>query len=343
MVDALIEELQLQKKFFLGEPVATIYFGGGTPSLLTEDQLNRLLHTIYELHDVDPLAEITLEANPDDLTPANLKAFKNLGINRLSIGIQSFHDELLAFLHRAHDAARAASAFQWAREAGFSNISVDLIYAIPGQNTEMWLHDIQRVMSLNPEHISCYSLTIEEKTAFGKWASAGKLKPVPDDNAATQLETLIDQLEHNGYEHYEISNFAKPNYYSRHNSSYWKQQKYLGIGPGAHSYDGTHRIFTLRNNALYIKALSGGTIPAETELLTYENKINEYILTTLRTHWGTNLSVLKEQYDYDLFEQNQLYIQRLLDQQLATLEKNILMLSRKGKFLADKIALDLFV
>jgi len=343
MVKAMVDELYMQKDFLGGEPVNTIYFGGGTPSLLQDDEITTLLRTIYKLHTVDTDVEITLEANPDDLTTKNLEAFKRLGINRLSIGIQSFQNDLLSYLNRAHDSGRAISSFQWARDAGFTNISIDLIYAIPEQDNKKWLSDILQAVSLNPDHISCYSLTIEEKTAFGKWASAGKLRLVPDDVAAGQLEILIDQLEQHGYEHYEISNFARTGYYSRHNSNYWKHEKYLGIGPSAHSFNKTHRAFTISNNPLYIKAIAGGAMPVETELLTRENKVNEFILTTLRTSWGTNLKTLKMEYEHDLFEQNRAYIQSLLNMGLVTLENDILCLSRKGKFLADKIAADLFV
>jgi oxygen-independent coproporphyrinogen III oxidase len=343
MVGAMVEELRLQKDFLGNEPVNTIYFGGGTPSLLTEQEVAVLLRAVHLHHSVDPAAEITLEANPDDLTEKNLTAFKQAGINRLSIGIQSFQDDLLTYLHRAHDSVRAQKSFQWARNAGFTNISIDLIYAIPNQHDAKWLHDIEQAIALNPEHISCYSLTIEEKTAFGRWAAAGKLKLVPDDDAASQLEVLIGQLERTGYEHYEISNFSKPGYYSRHNSGYWKQQKYLGIGPSAHSYNGDIRAFTVSNNPLYLRAISSGNVPAETEVLTRENKINEFILTTLRTLWGTNLSSLKKEYQYDLLEQNHAYIKDLIDQGLAILENDTLFLTQKGKFLADKIASELFV
>lgn len=339
----MVEELRLQKDFLGNEPVNTIYFGGGTPSLLTKQEVAVLLRAVQLHHSVDPAAEITLEANPDDLTEKSLTAFKQAGINRLSMGIQSFQDDLLTYLHRAHDSTQARTTFQWARNAGFTNISIDLIYAIPDQHDAKWLLDIEQAIALNPEHISCYSLTIEEKTAFGRWAAAGKLKLVPDDDAAGQLEVLIGQLERNGYEHYEISNFAKPGYYSRHNSSYWKQQKYLGIGPSAHSYNGDIRAFTISNNPLYLKAISSGNVPAETEVLTRENKINEFILTTLRTRWGTNLITLKRIYQHDLLEQNHPYIKDLIDRGLAIMENDTLFLTQKGKFLADKIASELFV
>jgi oxygen-independent coproporphyrinogen III oxidase len=343
MVNALATEIHLQKDFLKGEEIQTIYFGGGTPSLLTEKELHQLLETIYTHHAVATQAEITLEANPDDLSEKNLALFKKSGITRLSIGIQTFQDDLLKFLNRVHQATTALTTFYHAREAGFDNISTDLIYAIPGLDDSRWLQDIHQTIALNPEHISCYSLTIEEKTAFGKWLRSGKLKPVDEETAARQLEMLMDALEQAGYEHYEVSNFSKAGFHSRHNSSYWKQEKYLGVGPSAHSYNRSIRQYNINNNHLYLKAIQQGEVPAEVETLTPENKINEYILTTLRTHWGTDLTVLLQDYQHDLWQQNRLYIQQLIDTGLATFQNNVLILTRKGKLLADKIASDLFV
>lgn len=343
MVKALVKELQFQKDFLNGEVINTVYFGGGTPSLLKSDELYSLLSTLRKLHQLNPTAEITLEANPDDLTDVTVNELNQVGINRLSIGIQTFHNDLLSYLNRAHDSAKAIQAVRSARKAGFDNISIDLIYAIPGQDEAKWKEDIRQALIVNPEHLSCYSLTIEEKTVFGKWSAAGKLKTIEDDVAAYQLEVLMDMLNEAGYEHYEISNFAKPGFYSRHNSSYWKQEKYLGIGPSAHSYNGLIRQFNISNNHLYIKSIQKNEVPAEKEVLSTENKINEYILTTLRTQWGTDLTKLKQEFNLDLLQQNSLYIQQLLERDLAVLNHTVLTLTRKGKLLADKIASDLFV
>lgn len=343
MVEALAREIQLQKDFLNHEEIQTIYFGGGTPSLLSEKELDRLFNAIHKHHTVSTEAEVTLEANPDDLSKKNLHAFKNVGINRLSIGIQSFQDDLLTFLNRAHQATTALSTFYHARETGFANLSIDLMYAIPGLDHSRWEKDLQQALELNPEHISCYSLTIEAKTAFGKWQRTGKLIPVEDDTAAHQLERSMDMLEPAGYEQYEVSNFSKPGFHSRHNSSYWKQEKYLGIGPSAHSYNHTIRQYNVSNNHLYLKAIKNDTIPAQVETLTSENKINEYILTTLRTHWGTDLRALLEHYHHDLLQTNHLYIQELIGTGMATFNNQVLVLTRKGKLLADKIASDLFV
>ncbi|MDH4057125.1 MAG: radical SAM family heme chaperone HemW [Cyclobacteriaceae bacterium] len=343
MVKALIEELHLQHEYLGGEEISSIYLGGGTPSLLTTKELSDLLDTIHKLHSVNQAAEITLEANPDDLKKSTLENYRTTGVNRLSIGIQSFQDDLLGFLNRAHDSSLAMSSFQLARDAGFQNVSIDLIYAIPGLENSRWASDINQAISLAPEHISCYSLTIEEKTAFGRWAAAGKLKPAEEEISAQHLELLIDKLEAEGYEHYEISNFSKPGFHSQHNSSYWKQEKYLGIGPSAHSYNRITRQNNVRNNHLYLKAINNGTVPSEVEILSSENKINEYILTTLRTNWGTDLAKLKADFGYNLRENNSAYIQQLLTEGLATLQQQALTLTRKGKLLADKIASDLFV
>lgn len=343
LVKALVKELHLQKDFLNDEVINTVYFGGGTPSLLKREELQTLLNTIRELHHLNPSAEITLEANPDDLNDETLAELKQAGINRLSIGMQTFHNDLLRFMNRAHDAATAIQVMHNARKTGFDNISIDLIYAIPGQDNTRWEEDIRQALALNPEHLSCYSLTIEEKTVFGKWSATGKLKMVEDDIAAHQLDVLMNTLDKAGYMHYEISNFAKPGFYSRHNSSYWRQEKYLGIGPSAHSYDGVIRQFNVANNHVYIKAISKNEIPAEKEILTIENKINEYILTTLRTQWGTDFSRLKQDFNMDLLEQNSAYIQQLVERDLALLTISVLTLTRKGKLLADKIASDLFV
>ncbi|MBL7843951.1 MAG: radical SAM family heme chaperone HemW [Cyclobacteriaceae bacterium] len=343
MVKALVKELHLQKDFLNGEVINTVYIGGGTPSLLKFEELHSLLDAVRNLHQLNSTAEITLEANPDDLTDDTLTKVKQVGINRLSIGIQTFHNDLLKFMNRAHDSATALQAIQSARKAGFDNISIDLIYAIPGQDDVRWKEDIQQALEVNPEHLSCYSLTIEEKTVFGKWSAIGKLKTVEDDVAAYLLEVLMGTLSAAGYEHYEISNFAKPGFYSRHNSSYWKQQKYLGIGPSAHSYNGSIRQFNIANNHLYLKSIQKNEIPAEKEVLTIENKINEYILTTLRTQWGTDLTKLKQEFNVDLLQQNSAYIQQLIERDQAILANGVLILTRKGKLLADKLASDLFV
>lgn len=344
MVKAILEELLLQKDYLNDESIRTIYFGGGTPSLLSEEELNLILNTLYKYYNIELDVEITFEANPDDLTLETLKSFKNIGINRLSLGIQSFDNTVLKFLNRPHSAEVAIQSFLLARQAGFSNVSVDLIYAIPGQAPEVWKKNIQQALDLNPEHISSYALTIENKTVFGNWYAAGKLKPVEDDLAALQLEILVDKLELSGYEQYEVSNFSKSGFYSKHNSSYWKQEKYLGIGPSAHSYNKETRQFNIRNNQLYINSiLKDGKIPYEREVLSRADLINEYLLTTLRTSWGCNLKFLIDNFNYDLSVIHESYLKSLIDNQCASLENYCLKLTKRGKLLADKISSDLFL
>jgi oxygen-independent coproporphyrinogen-3 oxidase len=342
-ITALCDELVLQKDYLNGEQVETIYFGGGTPSLLTAGEISNILETIQGHFSTDSSAEITLEANPDDLTKNKLQALKTIGINRLSIGIQSFDDGILKFLNRAHNAGMALNSVNDARELGFENISVDLMFAIPGQDLTCWKKNIAKAIDLRPEHISSYSLTIEEKTVFGKWASQKKIHVPDDDVSATEMMTLIDVVESAGYHHYEVSNFAKPGYMSRHNSGYWKGKKYLGIGPSAHSYNGSTRQFNISNNPQYLKSLQLGRVDATLETLSREDQINDWILTTLRTSWGTDLQKLRREHAYDLLATHRAYVDSLIDGNLAVLSNDILILTKSGRLLADKIASDLFV
>lgn len=339
----MVQEIEMQKHYLDGEQIETIYFGGGTPSLLSETELDELIAVIHTRFSIHPEAEVTLEANPDDLTKEKLTALRKSGVNRLSIGIQTFHDSLLSSLNRAHTAETATACIYAAREAGFNNISIDLIYALPGETLEMWKEDIANVLTLTPEHLSCYSLTVEPNTVFGKWTKQGKLHPPDDEVAAQHLEVLVEALEAGGYEQYEVSNFAKPGYYSRHNSSYWKGKKYLGIGPSAHSYNITSRHYTVANNHRYLQSIASGVVPIEKEVLSEADKINEYILTTLRTSWGCDSEVLLVKHRYDLMKDRHDYIQTLVNNHLAVLEGTKLALTKKGKLLADKIASDLFI
>jgi oxygen-independent coproporphyrinogen-3 oxidase len=343
LVDSLIAELRMQRLYLKGESIQTLYFGGGTPSLLPAGELSGLIQCVNEVFSLAPNAEITLEANPDDMSPAYLEALRELGINRLSVGIQSFDDRVLNFLNRAHSASSAVSAVAHAREAGFENISIDLIFAIPDMTNDEWITNIQKALALQPDHISAYSLTIEPKTVFGNWSRNGRLHPVDDTLAAGQLEMLMDELVAAGFRQYEISNFARPGYESRHNSSYWKGTHYLGIGPGAHSFDGESRQANVRNNHLYIKEIDQGRIPADREMLSREDKINEYILTALRTDKGIDLSWLRTHLGYDLGREHAAYLADLRTRQLIATEDDRLILLRRGKLVADQIAGDLFL
>ncbi len=343
LVNQLAAELTLQKEYLHGEPIETIYFGGGTPSLLNAHELDFLLTSIQKNYQVATNIEVTLEANPDDLNPKKLSEIKSAGVNRLSIGIQSFDETVLKFLNRAHTAAEALGCVENARKAGIQNISIDLIYSIPGQNEETLKSNLATALTLHPNHISAYSLTVEEKTVFGRWASKGKLHAMEEDQSAQQFELVMDSLMQNGYQHYEISNYCLPGFQSKHNTSYWKGKKYLGVGPSAHSYDGATRQFNISNNHLYIKSIQKGIVPYEREELTGENKINEYLFTSLRTEWGCDLNYLAEQFGYDLATQKKPYLNQLLASNLVELKGDTILLTRTGKLLADRIASDLFV
>lgn len=340
---AIASELSMQKGYLGGERLETIYFGGGTPSILLPEELDEILSAVHANFSIANQAEITIEANPDDLTKEKVEYLFRAGINRLSVGIQSFDDNILKSLNRAHDNRMAKGCIELAQTAGFKNISVDLIYAIPGLTDFAWEKDVREAVALQPQHVSSYSLTIEEKTVFGKWTKQGKMKRLDDDVAAHQLNLLIDILEGEGYEQYEVSNFSKPGFQSNHNSNYWRNKKYLGVGPSAHSYNGESRQYNVSNNAMYSRSISQNKVPFTQEVLTREDKINEYLLTTLRTCWGADLNILREQFLFDILSESNDYIKSLQQSGFAIIENNILRLTRQGRFHADKIASDLFV
>ncbi|HNT50008.1 MAG TPA: radical SAM family heme chaperone HemW [Cyclobacteriaceae bacterium] len=342
LVRAIIKELEMQAHYLAGEPLDTLYFGGGTPSLLTDDELNAILNAIGKRYSVSADPEITLEANPDDLTREKLAALAGAGINRLSIGVQSFDNHVLKFLNRAHTAIEAEQCIEAAHQAGISNLSIDIMFGLPNQHEFILRKDLAKALTLQPAHNSVYSLTVEEKTVFGKWAQQGKLKITDEPEAAQQFEVVMDTLESNGFIQYEISNYAKPGFESRHNSSYWQRKKYLGIGPSAHSYNGNTRQFNVRNNYHYVQALNTGKIPYEIEQLTLANKINEYIFTSLRTNIGCSLAVLKRDYDYDLTALPGNPLLKMANQNLITLKADTVLLTRAGKLVADQLAMEFF-
>ncbi len=357
MVKAICQEINLQQNYLTEKHLQTIYFGGGTPSLLSESELDEILATVNQYFTIESNAEITLEANPDDLTKEKVQQLKNVGINRLSIGIQSFHENHLKFMHRAHHAQQAETCVKIAQDAGFENITIDLIYAIPSENQPENQHaifenDLQKAIQLGVPHISAYCLTIEPKTVFGDWQKKGKMAAIDEEFSAQQFEILIDTLTSNGYEHYEISNFAKPNHYSRHNTNYWKSGTYLGIGASAHSYNGQSRQANVANNMAYIQSIEKNIVPFQREELSLTDHINEYLMVSLRTMWGADTKILKEKYGYNIFEDTKNYTQ-LLDYQkngfllLNTDETNShskkIILTPKGKLIADEITGHLFV
>lgn len=343
MVQAIAREIYLQKDYLQQPQLDSIYLGGGTPSLLSGSQLDQLMRSIHEQFSLAEDSEVTLEANPDDLTATKLEELKSVGVNRLSIGVQSFDDKALRFMNRSHDSVAAMAALANARQAGFNNISLDLIYAVPGQGKRVLEDNIARALDFAPEHISTYSLTIEEKTVFGNWFRKKNLIPVDESVNAEEYELLMNKLTDAGYEHYEISNFGKPGFIARHNTNYWRQEPYLGVGPSAHSYNTTSRQFNVKNNAGYLKAIKLDQVPFEKETLTREEKVNEFILTTLRTQWGCNADQLTNDFEFDLMAEKKKQLQLMIDNNLIGVKQNIITLTSKGKLLADQIAADLMV
>ncbi|MEP1034437.1 radical SAM family heme chaperone HemW [Ekhidna sp.] len=341
MVEAIAQEI-IDRKEYLGESIQTIYFGGGTPSILSSAQLMLLLDAVRENHTIDSDAEITLEANPEDLIHSKTVELFELGINRLSIGIQTFNESKLMWMNRVHNSNESINAFENARTAGFQNISLDLIYAIPDHSNERWEADLKAITDLDPEHISLYGLTIEDKTVFHKWEQQKKLVQVPEDEAAGQYLFAIDFLKSRGYVQYEVSNFGKEGFHSRHNNAYWSGVPYLGVGPGAHSFDGQSRRFNVRNNSKYLKAIHDSNSYHKTELLSRIQRINEQILTQLRTAKGLNLSVPQNAMGVNLEELHADFILEISERQLAEIKNGFLSLKPKGFLVADEIALRLF-
>ena len=342
MVQALVKELELRKDELKNQTVETIYFGGGTPSLLTNEELRLLIDTVYTHFKVIENPEITLEANPDDLTPKRLNELKNTRINRLSIGIQSFFERDLKLMNRAHNVKEAKNCLKEAT-THFDNISVDLIYGIPNLSNDHWIKNIETALSYNIPHISSYALTVEPKTALATFIKKGIIKNVDDDLAQEQFHILIDKLETAGFEHYELSNFGKPNFFSKNNSAYWQGKPYLGIGPSAHSFNGNQRGWNVRNNSKYIKSIQNNELPIEMETLSTTDKYNEYIMTGLRTMWGVSLEKIEtdfgKNYQKYLLQQAEKYI----NQHLLYIDADKLLTTKKGKFLSDGIASDLFM
>ena len=337
LVAALLKEIELQRDYF-EEKVGTIYFGGGTPSLLQIEDLRSQLEKIRAVFDVAPDAEITLEANPDDINEEKLTGWKKTGINRLSIGVQSFFEEDLKWMNRAHDTSQSVLSLQSA-VSYFDNITVDLIYGTPLLTREKWKHNVEQALQLNIPHLSCYALTVEPKTPLQKMINQGKAQDINPDKQSEQFLLLMQWMEEAGYEHYEISNFAKPGFRSRHNSSYWQGKKFIGIGPSAHSFNGASRQWNVSNNTVYIGSVNKGIVPFEKEELTATQKINEYIMTSLRTMEGLDLNKVERQLSEHLIRQTKKY----LDRGLLLQKNSSLILTKEGKLLADGIAADLFL
>lgn len=341
-VDALLTEIELRKSVFDQQTINSIYFGGGTPSLLSEEDLTRIFETLFTSFRVSSLAEITLEANPDDLSPDKIKVLKNTPINRLSIGIQSFRDEDLRFMKRAHNAKEALSSIKSCKQAGFTNLTIDLIYGTPGMDTSAWLENLNIAFDLEIPHISSYALTVEPNTELHHQILHQKVSNVDENQSAAQFELLTSQMKRNGYEQYEISNFCKPGAYSKHNSSYWKKDMYLGLGPSAHSFYDNKRLWNVSNNTKYVKSLAQNLLPLQEEVLSLEDRYNEYVMTSLRTKWGCSIAEIETNFSSELAAYFRNEIERYVFSQNVLVKNEVYYLSEKGKLLADKIASDLF-
>nr|WP_310559464.1 radical SAM family heme chaperone HemW [Flavobacterium sp.] len=341
MVLALSKEIQMRGREFENEVVETIYFGGGTPSRLTIADLRLQIDSIYKNYRVAQNPEITLEANPDDLSEDYLIELSKIGINRLSIGIQSFFEDDLTMMNRAHSSTEARKCLEIATKY-FDNISLDLIYGIPAMSNERWKQNIETALSFGIPHISSYALTVEPKTALSKLIQTGKIAKPNDDLAQEHFQILVETLEENRFIHYELSNFGKENYFSKNNSAYWLGKKYLGIGPSAHSYDGISRSWNFSNNTIYLKALDENKLPSETEILSKTDRYNEYIMTGLRTIWGVSLDRIADEFGNEYLEYLQTQAKKYLVDNLLFIEGTVLKATKKGKFLTDGIASDLF-
>ncbi|SEL60863.1 oxygen-independent coproporphyrinogen-3 oxidase [Aquimarina amphilecti] len=343
MVFALCNEIKLRRSEINDhEVIETIYFGGGTPSILSVSALKFIIDTIYENYLISDTVEITIEANPDDLTEGYIKALASTEVNRLSIGIQSFFDEDLKLMNRAHNDNEAKTCLSIASKY-FDNISIDLIYGIPGMSSERWRENIKIALETNVPHISSYALTVEPNTALSSFIEKGVISPVKDELAQQHFEILVDTMEKADFEYYEFSNFGRPGYFSKNNTAYWQGKHYLGIGPSAHSYNGKERSWNIKNNIKYIKALQENKLPREIEELTTTDRYNEYVMTGLRTIWGVSLRKVEDDFGLTYKEYLLKQAQKHLDEHLLFLDGDILIVTKKGKFLSDGIASDLFL
>lgn len=343
MVEAIIKELERQQHYLQGSAISSVYFGGGTPSLLDLPELDRIFEQIHRYYQVLPGAEITLEANPDDLTVEKLRDLKNYTpVNRLSIGIQSFADVDLLWMNRAHTSRHARACLEDALHAGFDDLTIDLIYGAPPTTNEQWAENLRIAVEYEIPHLSCYCLTVEDGTALGTFVKKGQQPPVDEQKAALQFEHLLDVTEQAGYEQYEISNFARNGRYARHNSSYWSGDHYLGVGPSAHSFNGISRQWNVANNALYIKGLENGELPFELETLTLAQRFNEYVMTSMRTMWGADENKLSA-WPATFVQQFNTSIAPYLEAGHVVYNGGFYQITRQGKLLADRIASDLFV
>ncbi|PWS27184.1 coproporphyrinogen III oxidase [Pedobacter yonginense] len=342
MVDSICREIKL-KKDRIGGQVRSIYFGGGTPSILPQAALQKIFDTINHTFSVDSNAEITLEANPDDLTPQKLKELKQLPVNRFSIGVQSFYEEDLVWMNRAHHADEAENCIKRSQDAGFENLTLDLIYGYPLLTDAKWIANIDKAIDLQVPHISAYALTVEPKTALAHAIREKKQSPINDHQSAAQFVILMEKLQGAGFEHYEISNFAKPGCYAMHNTNYWKGVTYIGIGPSAHGFDGQNRLHNPANNALYMEKLQSNKLPEIVEALSLNDRFNEYVMTALRTMWGIDLSKIENDFGKDFLEQTLQNLKNFEEKDWLCISNEKVTLNQNGKLFADHIASELFI
>lgn len=343
LVKAIAKELFLRKDFLAEQPIQSIYLGGGTPSLLNSNELDLILNTLYKEFDLSAVKEFTIEANPDDLDSDHLNYLKQTPINRLSIGIQSFNDADLKYMNRAHKASEAINCIKKAQDIGLSEISIDLIYGIPGMSLEKWQDNLATAFSLQIQHLSSYCLTIEPKTVFGNMAAKNTLVLSTEEESEKQFLSLIEKAAQAGFEQYEISNFAKNNAYALHNTQYWKGSPYLGVGPGAHSYRNNERSWNISNNQQYMQSIEKSILPLESERLSEDNQYNEWVMTGLRTIWGLNLSEGTEKFGSDRIDYLQKQLQAYVDRKQVYYLNNCFYIAEHARFLADGIAAAAFM
>lgn len=343
MIEALLSELKLRKDYLGDENIETIYFGGGTPSLLEPKEIEKIINQIQDDFYLVNHPEITLEANPDDLHAEYIKGIHQVGINRLSIGVQSFLNKDLEWMNRAHNSNQAIESIKRSQDIGIDNISIDLIYGTPSLTNKEWKENIQRAFELEIRHISSYALTVEQGTALGNWVSKGKVKALDDEQAAEQFEILMDEMSSNNFLHYEISNFCKVGYHSRHNSSYWEGKKYLGIGPSAHSFNKTTRQWNVANNHQYIDQIFKNELPSTVEVLALEDRINEYLMISLRTSKGISFDYFEKEFGSENLSFIKSNLDTYIKNNLLEIENNYCKTTKNGKLMADKIASDLFI
>lgn len=342
MVNAICEEIKIRKSYLNSTPIKTLYFGGGTPSILSAKQLHQIIDTLHVHFNLSELQEVTIEGNPDDLTFEKLHEIKESGFNRLSIGIQSFNDKVLTFLNRAHNTLQSHECIENSYKLGFENISLDFIFGIPDVDENYIDEQLKSFLSFSPPHISAYHLTIESGTAFGHWLAQKKLREIEEETSEKQFHQIRKKLVEHSYLHYEISNYSRLGYESQHNSSYWKQSPYLGIGPGAHSYDGKSRSFNISNNVKYIKMIQQNKYENETEYISTQMKYNEYIMTSLRTKKGCDIAYIRHEFG-SIYVNN--ILKKLKNNWVSTYvetKKNVILLKDRGLMLADQISSELF-